>query len=95
MERKRISVAISSDNYAKLEDLSERYGITSNSVMAFIIGDWLDKNYNQQILMSEMVNKVLSSPEDVFNNPNLLEMVKEILKDDKEFKNALKAQMEN
>lgn len=93
MERKRVSVHLSLENVKKVEDLSDRYGIALNSVMAFIIGDWLDKNYNSQIVMSEMVNQVLSSPDDFFSNPQLLEIVKDILKDDQEFKKALKEQI--
>lgn len=89
-DRKRVSVTLSQENFNKLEECAERYGITVNSFMAFVLGQWVDFNYQNQQVLSGMVDEFLSSPEDVLNNPNLLNMVKEILKDDKEFKKALK-----
>jgi hypothetical protein len=89
-ERKRVQVTLSKENFEKLEKTAERYGITVNSFMAFVLGQWIDENYETQKVMSDMVDGFLTSKEDVFNNPQLLEMVKEILRDDKEFKLALK-----
>lgn len=80
-------MTISKENYEKVEEMAKRYGITVNSFMAFIIGQWIDQNYETQNAMSEMVNQFLSSPDDLFKNPQLFEMVKEILKEDQEFKN--------
>jgi hypothetical protein len=85
-DRKRISVTLSTQNLEKLEETAERYGITVNAFMAFVLGQWVDTHFEKQREMSEEVDQMLSSPDDLFKHPQLLEMVKEILKNDEDFK---------
>ncbi|WP_079707736.1 hypothetical protein [Paraliobacillus ryukyuensis] len=88
-DKKRVAVTLSSYNYEKLEETAARYGITVNAFMAFVLGQWVDNHYEEQKAMSNKVNEVLSSPDEVLSNPQILEMVKEILKSDEDFKNQL------
>lgn len=89
-EKKRFHVTISKDNFDKLEEASDRYGITVNAFCAFILGQWVDMNYNMENVMAEKVENLFSDPEKLFSNPQLMDMVKEILANDEEFKSALK-----
>ena len=43
--KKRIQLTLSEESFIKCEELANRYGITPNSFMAFVIGQWLDHNY--------------------------------------------------
>lgn len=94
-KRKRIAVTLSESNFLKLEETAERYGITTNSFMAFVLGQWVDQHFEEQRLIAEKVNQNLSVPEDVFKNPEMLEMIKEILTNDEEFKSSAKNKMDN
>jgi len=42
MKNKRMNITISATNYAKLRVLSGRYGVTANSLVTVIVGQWLD-----------------------------------------------------
>jgi len=86
--RKRLQVTLSNENYAKIEETANRYGITINSFMAFILGQWVDNNYAMEKEMAKKVDKMFEDPFELLSNPALLEMVKEILKNDEEFKVA-------
>lgn len=94
-ERKRITVTLSATNFEKLEESAERYGITTNSFMAFVLGQWVDENYEKERLLSQKVDEVFSTPEDLFNNPKLMEMVKEILSSGQEFQDAARNKIGN
>lgn len=94
-ERKRITVTLSTTNYEKLEESAERYGITTNAFMAFVLGQWVDENFERERLLSQKVEEELAIPEDLFNNPQLMEMVKEILSSDQEFKDAARNKIGN
>lgn len=87
-EKKRIQLTLSKENYDKVEEVADRYGITPNSYIAFIVGQWVDSNYNVEKAMADSVDDLFSSPEDLLSHPQLLEMIKEILKDDEDFKTA-------
>lgn len=85
--RKKIQVTISEETYDKLLNLSEKYGVTYNSVAAIALGQWVEQQEKTIDVLSQTVDTILSSPNDVLSNPGLLDMVKEILLIDKDFKN--------
>lgn len=89
--RKRTAVTISTAHYEQIEESAKRYGITVNSFMAFILGQWVDnQNLERERLMAQKVEEEFSVQEDVLNNPLMMEMIKEILSSDQEFKDAVK-----
>jgi hypothetical protein len=88
--KKRVHITISQDIYDKVEETSERYGITPNAFISFIVGQWVDTNFNVTKALSDNVNELLPDMNSILEQPKLLEMVKEILQNDKEFKNAVK-----
>lgn len=94
-ERKRTAVTISASHYAQLEESAKRYGISVNSFMAFILGQWVDnQNLERERLMAQKVEEEFSIQEDVLNNPQMMEMIKEILSSDQEFKDAVRNKMD-
>ncbi|HWO75588.1 MAG TPA: hypothetical protein VNM69_06650 [Bacillus sp. (in: firmicutes)] len=94
-KKRRIQVTLSEGNAQKIEETAERYGITVNAFMAFILGQWVDMNYNAQAAMASKLEEILATTEDALSNPHLLGMIKEILKEDEEFKKAAKEKLES
>lgn len=94
MAKKRFQVSMNEEYANRLEKMADDYGLTLNSCAAFIICQYLDDNSLKHELMKDVVDNFLSSPEDLFGNPDLLKMVKEILSDDKSFKNSVKNSLE-
>lgn len=88
--KKRIHITISQEYFDKVEQISLRYGITTNSFISFIVGQWVDNNYDVNEKMSQKVDEMLPDLDSVFDNPQLMDMVKEILNSDEDFKNAIK-----
>lgn len=86
MERKKAQVYMNPQLHEKLADLGESYGMSTNALIVFILGDWIDAKYRHQKAMDKQIKELLSTQSDVLENPKMLEMVKEILKDDEEFK---------
>lgn len=95
VSRRRMTVTISETNFEKLEETAVRYGITTNSFIAFVLGQWVDQNFEEQRLMAGKIDELFSTPEDVLKNPQIMEIVKEILSSDQEFKEAAKNKILN
>jgi len=88
--KKRIHITLSQEHFDKVEQTSLRYGITTNSFISFIVGQWVDNNYEMNEKMSKTVDEMIPDLDSVFDNPQLMNMVKDILNSDEDFKNALK-----
>lgn len=43
---KKIQIRLTDENDKKLREMASRYGMSINSVASFIIGKWLDENYD-------------------------------------------------
>ncbi len=42
METKRMQITVSDKNYIRLKVMATRYGVTANSLVTVIVGQWLD-----------------------------------------------------
>ncbi len=42
METKRMQITVSDKNYIRLKVMAARYGVTANSLVTVIVGQWLD-----------------------------------------------------
>lgn len=91
--KKRIQLTLSEESFVKCEELANRYGITPNSFMAFVIGQWLDHNYETNTLLAKKVDEAIPDMKSVFADPNLASLVKNVLGDDKEFKDSVRKQL--
>lgn len=89
MSKKRVQVSMSEEHYDILGSMAKRYGMTTNSIIVFILGQYIDEHLESHEKMSAAVDDLLKSKDDVLNNPELLQMVKEILSGDKDFKNSI------
>ncbi|MGN8235443.1 hypothetical protein ACTHAL_000491 [Priestia flexa] len=69
-EKKRVQVTFSQDNYDTIEEVADRYGITVNAFMAFILGQWADQYKIQKAFIEDKrglipdldIDEVLTSP---------------------------------
>ena len=74
--KKRIQLTLSEESFIKCEELANRYGITPNSFMAFVIGQWLDHNYEINKILAQKVEEAIPDAKSVFADPDLASMVK-------------------
>lgn len=68
-DNKRVSFRVSDNTYEKLENLSERWGMTINALVAYIVGRWADENYD---LQDKLIDRMTPTDEQVtklFDNP--------------------------
>lgn len=42
VEKKRVGIVINASIYERLQFIADRYGMTVNSLMAYILGQWAD-----------------------------------------------------
>lgn len=54
-DKKRIAIVISSSVYEKLQFISSRYGMTINSLMAYVLGQWADSFYTKEKMTDEVL----------------------------------------
>lgn len=83
---KKVQIRLTEENDRKLREMAERYGMSINSVASFIIGKWLDENYDlkdrilkgfadsQGKVLERVANQVVK---ELLNNP---EKIKELEK---------------
>lgn len=83
--KKRLHVTVSEENYIKCEEVANRYGITVNAFMAFIIGQWIDFNYEANTVLVKKVEEAIPDVNGLLNHPKLLAMIQTVLEQDKEF----------
>lgn len=54
-DKKRVGIVVSSSIYDKLQFVSGRYGMTVNSLMAYILGQWADSFYKKEKMADEVL----------------------------------------
>ena len=70
-DKKRVGIVLSSSIYDKLQFVASRYGMTVNSLMAYILGQWADSFDVKE----KMTDKVIQETRQV-----LAEVVKDEIK---------------
>ncbi|UED78128.1 hypothetical protein [Brevibacillus sp. DP1.3A] len=55
--KKKIHLQLNDRNAERLKEMSERYGMSLNSLVAYILGQWLDNNYD---LKDRVIDKMAS-----------------------------------
>lgn len=61
--KKRVGIVINSSVYDKLKFVAARYGMTVNSLMAYVLGQWADSFYQKEKVADEVLaesKKILS-----------------------------------
>lgn len=62
MERtpvQRVQIRLSETNAKRLEELANRYGMSMNSLIAFVLGQWLDNTYDLKDSVRDKLYQVL------------------------------------
>lgn len=82
-KRRRVPVRFSEVTAQKLDDMSERYGMSVSALVNFIVGQWLDNNYDmkdyaREKMIPEIMKNVEPQMESMYQNPMLAGVVKEI-----------------
>ncbi len=76
--KKRVGIVLNSVVYDKLREVAGRYGMTVNSLMAYILGQWADSNYDMKERVAEkFIQEIAKEAMDKDKNP----MVEKILKE--------------
>jgi len=85
----RIQIRLMGQNYEKLLEIADRYGMSINSLTSFVIGQWLDQHENQASLREKMNDQLIDttvknfSSEDqmtqILNNPIMTQLMSGIL----------------
>lgn|SRR5690606_5025491 len=57
----RIQIRLNMKNFDKLQDISDRYGMSVNSVVSFIVGQWLDQNDNNASLREKINEQMIDT----------------------------------
>ena len=61
--KKRVGIVINASVYEKIQFIAGRYGMTVNSLMAYILGQWADGFYAKEKISDEILaesKKILS-----------------------------------
>ena len=81
-DKKRVGIVLNSSVYDKLQLVAKRYGMTVNSLMAYILGQWSDANFDMKDkLTNKMIEEMTRQMTDIESNPVLGTMVKEVMAD--------------
>lgn len=81
--KRRFPLRINEENAKKLDDMADRYGMSVNALVSFIVGQWLDNNYDlkeyaREKMIPAIAEKMEPDLETLLSNPQVLEMVKDI-----------------
>ena len=55
--KKRVGIVLNASVYEKLQFVSSRYGMTVNSLMAYVLGQWADNFYAKEKMADEVLNE--------------------------------------
>lgn len=78
--KERMQVRFSKLTMERLNEMAGRYGMTVNSLVTFIVGQWLDNNYD---LKDKMISSISSNNnmDKLFENPVFAEMFNGLMKE--------------
>ena len=87
--KKRVGIVLNILVYDKLQLVAGRYGMTVNSLMAYILGQWSDSfsikekmtDKVVQEMTSQVVQEMTSQAMDFESNPIALEFVKKVFEE--------------
>ena len=79
-----MQIRLSKTNMQRLQDMAGRYGMSANSLVSYILGQWLDNNYDLKDKMREQMFSIFASEdklEKVFASPIFAEMMGGIVRE--------------
>jgi hypothetical protein len=85
----RIQIRLMGQNYDKLLEIADRYGMSVNSLASFVIGQWLDQHENNASLREKMNDQLIDTTvkhfssgdqmTQVLNNPVMAQLMSSML----------------
>lgn len=82
--KERMQIRLSKTNVDRLQDMADRYGMTSNSLVSYIVGQWLDNNYDLKDKMREQMLSVFQSDDKLdklFNSQAYMGMLSGLIRE--------------
>lgn len=67
----KIGIRLNDDVYSRLSEIADRYGMSKNALISYIIGQWLDNNYD----LKDRVQKTIEALLGRSINDNVLEQI--------------------
>ena len=58
-EMKRVTFRVSAETLDKIENIAMRYGISVNALCSYVIGRWIEENYNLQEKVMRTVSEAV------------------------------------
>lgn len=55
----KIGIRLNDDVYKRLSEIADRYGMTKNSLISYILGQWIDNNYDLKDRIQKAVENLL------------------------------------
>jgi antitoxin component of RelBE/YafQ-DinJ toxin-antitoxin module len=59
-EIKRVGIRLNQKVYDKLQEIADNYGMTVNSLMAYVLGQWVDTTYGLKDKVTKRMLDVMS-----------------------------------
>ena len=83
-EMKRVTFRVSAETLDKLENIAMRYGISVNALCSYVIGRWIEENYNLQEKVLRTVSEAVVT-ETVFErwleNPIYRKLLEDVVRE--------------
>lgn len=79
-QMKRVTFRVSSDTYEKMEQICERYGISINALCSYVMGRWVEENYDLRDRVLDRFTKVALDDNKFFDNPVYQKMMEDIVR---------------
>lgn len=80
INKKAVGIRLNENVYDKLQTIADRYGMTVNSLMAYILGQWADSNFDMKDkLADKVIEQMANKSMDIENNPVAKKMVEEMM----------------
>ena len=77
--KKRVGIQLNEIVYDKLKEIAGRYGMTVNSLMAYILGQWADSNYDmKERVAQKFIQEIAKEAMNKDKNPMVEKIIKEM-----------------
>jgi len=83
-DMKRVTFRVSDETLDKLENIAMRYGISVNALCSYVIGRWIEENYNlQEKVLRSVSEAVLTETvfEKYLENPIYRKLLEDVLRE--------------
>jgi len=83
-EMKRVTFRVSAETLDKLENIAMRYGISVNALCSYVVGRWIEENYDLQEKVLRTFSKAVVTETDFekyLENPIYRKLLEDVLRE--------------